>query len=60
MKIKLIGDLDFDLTRIGLKDGSIVDAFPSTGSKSGQLYFKVYRSDVDQDCVVWPENYEIV
>lgn len=60
MKIKLIGDLDSELISVGLKEGDIVNAETSPGSKSGQMYFTKYRSDVHQECVVWPENYEIV
>jgi len=60
MKIKLIGDLDFELTRFGIKAGDTPDAVTSEGSKSGQLYFTIHIPGSSQECVVWPENYEVI
>ena len=60
MKIKLIGDLDFELIGLGIKAGDIVNAVSSEGSKSGQLYFNTHIPGSTQNCVVWPENYEVL
>jgi hypothetical protein len=54
--IKLTGNLDLDLLRIGYKEGDIVTAYPDLQSKVGAMYF----TKGPYDCVVWPENYEIV
>lgn len=56
-KIKLRGELDIDLVRLGLKEGDEVNAEISN-EKSGAAYFSVFYT-ITVDCVVWPENYEI-
>jgi len=60
MKIKLIGDLGYELTTFGIKSGDIVDAVSSEGSKCGQMYFNMHIQGSTQQCVVWPENYELI
>ena len=60
MLIKLKGDLDQELTAIGLKAGDEITAYPDNVGKAGAMYFiKMYRG-FTHDCVVWPENYEII
>lgn len=57
-KIKLVGELDFELTRnpLNLKAGDIVPAFGNPASKAGAMYFTIGS----YECVIWPKNYVIV
>ncbi len=60
MKIKLLNPC-MELLRAGVKPGDIIDANPGQGSeKTGALYFEVKNGTRNFECVVWPENYEIV
>lgn len=58
--IKLKGDLDFDLTRLGLKPEMEVNATRDNYNKKGAMNFKLSKGGVLQHCVVWPENYDII
>lgn len=58
--IKLKGDLDMDLTRIGLEPGQIIEALPDSMSKKGAMHFTRYKFDMSFNCTVWPENYELI
>ncbi len=61
MTIKLIGTLHPELTSLGLKPGDEIHATPDQVGKAGAMYFQVnHRSGITQNCVVWPDNYEIV
>ncbi len=59
-KIKLKGNLDFDLKKIGLKSGDEVFATPVFNSKVGAMYFQSVYNGFSCNCVVWPENYDIL
>lgn len=59
MKIKLTGELDTELTRIGLKPGDVVTP-ESSCKKTGAMYFFKLHIGFSNTCVVWPENYEII
>lgn len=60
MKIQLKGELDLDLRVIGLKPGQIIeDAGPSLGF-TNPVYFDHRHNGHKYNCVVWPENYEII
>jgi hypothetical protein len=56
--IKLIGELDFDLTKIGLRAGDIIRN--ATYSKSNGAMNFDYHYVINNECVVYPENYEII
>ncbi|MDL2308896.1 hypothetical protein LJC53_04865 [Bacteroidales bacterium OttesenSCG-928-C03] len=57
-KIRLIGNLDIELTKIGLKAGDTIgDAFFSPTNKA--MYFNVHHV-IFNECVVYPKNYEIL
>jgi hypothetical protein len=58
--IKLKGNLDFELTRLGLESGQIVDATPDIMSKKGAMHFTRHKFNMSFNCTVWPENYEIL
>lgn len=60
MKIRLKGTLDLDLTKLGLKTGDEVIASPDKLSKVGALNFVKMHNGFSVDCVVWPENYDIL
>ena len=66
MKIKLIGELHPELEALGLKTGDIIlNALPGPKNEdittdTGQLYFTLHGFAVPQECVVWPENYEVI
>lgn len=56
--IKLKGTLDLELTRLGLKSGDIIrNAIFSKSNKA--MYFNVFYV-INNECVVYPENYEII
>ena len=57
-KIRLIGELDIELTRLGLKPNNmIMNATYSSGNKA--MYFTVHYV-IRNECVVYPQNYEII
>ncbi|HPI43695.1 MAG TPA: hypothetical protein PLH91_00555 [Tenuifilaceae bacterium] len=58
--IKLKGELDFDLKKLGLMAGQTVFASPCKHSNMGVMNFEVSYNGFTQDCCVWPENYELV
>ncbi len=53
MKIRLIGELDYDLLKLGLYAGKVIDATPDKASTVGGLHFN-YNGYC---CSIWPENY---
>ncbi len=59
MKIRLKETIMPELQVIGCKPGDEVKV-ESWNAKTGACYFTKFRSDVNQSCVVWPEDYEIV
>lgn len=59
-QIILKGDLDFELTRIGLQPGMPIMAEPDKMSTVGAMNFEVHFRGWKYDCVVWPENYDFV
>lgn len=57
-RIKLTGVLHSEITRLGFSAGDVVDA--QKGSDlTGSMYFDKQYNQTTQQCVVWPENYEI-
>ena len=58
--IKLTGELDQELTSLGLQPGDIVDAERDEISKVGVMHFKKIVNHYPYMCSVWPENYELV
>ncbi|MEI8047219.1 MAG: hypothetical protein WCI92_07555 [Bacteroidota bacterium] len=60
MQIKLIGDLDSELTALGCKEGDILNAEKCPVSTVGAVYFEIYKFGSKYDCVVWPENYQVI
>ena len=60
MKIKILNPC-MELQRAGIKPGDEVEANPGQGSdKNGSLYFEVKNGNRKFECVVWPDNYEII
>jgi hypothetical protein len=59
MIIRLKESIIPELQVIGCKPGDEIKV-TSMSEKTGAVYFTKYRNDVNQDCVVWPEDYEIV
>ncbi len=58
LPIRLVGQLDFELTRMGLQAGSVVFAkVYFTGNKAA--HFTIDWNGVKCNCEVWPENYQI-
>lgn len=60
MLIKLKGQLDPELTAIGLQPGDEITAQPDPMSKVGGMHFTAYYRMQQYNCSVWPENYEII
>jgi hypothetical protein len=58
MSIKLKGKLEWDLRRIGLMPGMIIEADPDTASTSGVVHFEIHFKGTTYNCSVWPENYD--
>lgn len=56
VKFRLTGDLDFDLTKIGLRPGMELTGELQATNKAIQ-FERFYV--INNHCVVWPENYEI-
>ncbi len=56
-KIRLKGNLNPELKRLGLKPGNIVLADPCAESEFGAMRFEVSFT-IRQHCMVWPENYD--
>ena len=60
MIIKLKGYLDLDLTRIGIRPGDIIrNAKADNVGTAGAVYFDHF-SYILNECVVWPDNYDII
>jgi hypothetical protein len=60
MIIQLKGYLDLDLIRIGLKPGNIIrNAKADTVGTTGAVYFD-HSYTINNECVVWPENYDVI
>ena len=57
--IRLKGELDFDLTRIGLKEGDVIRNISQLDKKTGAVHFDCFHV-ITNHCVVWPENYDII
>jgi hypothetical protein len=61
MIIKLKGILHPELIGLGLKPGRVIKyATADKTGKTGAVYFTVRHPVVDQECVVWPENYDVI
>lgn len=58
--IKLTGALDWDLTRLGFEAGDVIKSHTPPGKENGAIYFDTYYNGFTQNCVVYPENYEII
>ena len=57
-KIRLIGELDIELTRLGLKPNDVIlNATYFSGNKA--MYFTVHYV-ITNECVVYSQNYEII
>lgn len=59
-KIKLKGDLHPELTALGLKAGDEVEATFLTSNETNQMYFQKSYKGFKMDCVVWPDNFEVI
>ena len=60
MVVQLKGDLDFELTRFGLKAGDQIEGTLCPVSTVGAFHFNIYSGGMLQECVVWPKNYDII
>jgi hypothetical protein len=60
MNIKLKGDLESDLRALGLKEGDQVAAVRCPVSTVGAVHFDIYKFGSIYNCVVWPENYDVL
>ena len=59
-EIILKGNLDFELTRLGLCPGMTIMAEKDQVGKVGAMNFQVHFKGFNYECVVWPENYDFV
>ncbi|MBV5313791.1 MAG: hypothetical protein JZU47_10880 [Prolixibacteraceae bacterium] len=58
MKIRLTGDIDPELTILGLKQGDELEVIPDPNSKAGCCHFTKYLNGYPFNCSIWPDNYE--
>jgi hypothetical protein len=59
MKIRLKDSIISELTSLGLRPGMVVKS-TQVNKTTGAVDFTHYRNNDKYDCVVWPEDYEIV
>jgi len=59
MKIKLKDSIISELTCLGLRPGMVVSGTISSKT-TGSVDFTHYHNGSHYDCVVWPEDYEVV
>jgi hypothetical protein len=59
MKIKLKDSIISELTCLGLRPGMVVSS-TQVNKTTGAVDFTHYYNSAPYDCVVWPEDYEIV
>ena len=48
-----------ELQKAGMKPGDIIEATPGS-ELTGSMYFTAKSGNRTMECVVWPENYEII
>lgn len=59
MKVRLKDSIISELTCLGLRPGMVVKS-TSVNKTTGAVDFTHYHNSAPYDCVVWPEDYEIV
>jgi hypothetical protein len=59
MKIKLKDSINSELTSVGLRPGMEIES-NDVNKTTGAVQFTKYHNGSSYDCVVWPEDYEIV
>jgi len=59
MKIKLKDSIISELTCLGLRPGMVVSG-NDVNKITGAVTFAHYRNNDKYDCVVWPEDYEVI
>jgi hypothetical protein len=59
MKIKLKDSIISELTCLGLRPGMVVSS-TQVNKTTGAVDFTHYFNSAPYDCVVWPEDYEVV
>ena len=59
MKIKLKESIISELTAVGLRPGMEIES-NDVNKTTGAVQFTVWYHGSSYDCVVWPEDYEIV
>lgn len=58
--IKLKGELDYELTRLGLKAGDEIPDHTAPGKVNGVISFDFHFGGWRYSCSVWPDNYDII
>lgn len=59
-KLMLKGDIDHELICLGFKQGDTITAFIDRFNRKGAMNFVASLNGSTYNCVVWPENYDIV
>ncbi len=59
MKIKLKDSINSELTAVGLRPGMEIESY-DVNKATGAVQFTKWHNGSSYDCVVWPEDYEIV
>ncbi|SHG32182.1 hypothetical protein SAMN05444362_12129 [Dysgonomonas macrotermitis] len=58
--IKLKGELDYELTRLGLKVSDEIASHTTPGKVNGVVNFDVHHMGWIYSCSVWPDNYDVI
>ena len=59
MKIKLKDSIISELTCLGLRPGMVISS-DDVNKTTGAVHFTHYHRSSSYECVVWPEDYEII
>ena len=59
MKVKLKDSIISELTSLGIRPGDVIES-NDVNKTSGAFQFTKWHNGSSYDCVVWPEDYEVV
>jgi len=57
--IRLKGDIDWEITRFGVKSGDVIEHHTAPDASSA-IFFDIRYNNKTQTCVVWKDNYDFI